>query len=52
MQMGESMSGELVQSITDQVYAPLAKSTVQKKGFSTTLIDSNAMRNSVGSQVS
>lgn len=50
--LGEDMAGELVQSIKDQVYAPLAKSTMAKKGFSTTLTDSSAMRNSVGSQVS
>lgn len=50
-QLGESMSGELVQSITDQVYAPLAKSTVAAKGFATTLIEHGDLKRAVGSQV-
>ena len=49
--IGESMEGELVQSITDQVYEPLAKSTVQKKGFDTTLLDSGDMKRAVASKV-
>ncbi len=50
-ELGKAMSGDLVQSITDQVYAPLAASTVRAKGFSTTLMDSAAMKRSVGSEI-
>jgi len=49
--MGESMTGELVQSITDQVYQPLAKSTVQKKGFDTTLLDTGDMKRAAAFEV-
>jgi hypothetical protein len=49
--VGESMAGELVQSITDQVYEPLAKSTIQKKGFDTTLLDTGDMKRAVGFKV-
>jgi len=50
-QLGEKMAGELVQSITDQVYAPLAQSTVAKKGFDTTLVDSADMKRAVDFQI-
>ena len=49
--MGEQMSGELVQSIADQVYAPLAPSTIARKGFATTLEDTSVMINSVKAEV-
>lgn len=49
--MGEQMKGELVQSITDQVYAPLAKSTVARKGFDTTLLETAHMKNSADAEV-
>jgi hypothetical protein len=51
-QLGTMMAGELQQSIIDQVYAPNAKSTVEKKGFSTTLIDTGDMLRSVDFNVS
>jgi len=49
--LGEQMVGELQQSIRDQVYKPLAKSTVSKKGFDTTLVDSGDMVNAVAAKV-
>lgn len=49
--LGEQIKGELVQSITDQVYAPLAPSTVARKGFATTLVDTSVMKNSVDAEV-
>jgi hypothetical protein len=49
--MGEKLKGELVQSITDQVYAPLKPSTVKAKGFATTLVDTSHMKNSVDAEV-
>lgn len=49
--LGESMAGELVQSITDQVYAPLAAATVKAKGFDTTLVDTGDMKRAVAHRV-
>ncbi len=49
--LGEQLKGELVQSITDQVYAPLAPSTVAAKGFDTTLLETAVMKNSVDAEV-
>ena len=49
--VGEQMVGELQQSITDQVYKPLANSTVAKKGFDTTLIDKGTMLRAVDSEI-
>lgn len=49
--LGEKMEGELVQSITDQVYAPLAKSTVSSKGFAQTLVASGDMKRAVAHEI-
>ena len=49
--MGLQLQGELVQSITDQVYAPLAASTIARKGFDTTLTDTPHMKMSVNSEI-
>lgn len=49
--LGESMAGELVQSITDQVYAPLKPATVKAKGFNTTLVDTGDMKRAVTHRV-
>ena len=46
-QLGNQMVGELTQSITDQIYLPLAPSTVKAKGFDTTLYDTASMVRSV-----
>lgn len=49
--LGEQMRGELVQSITDQVYAPLAESTIRRKGHDITLLETSVMKNSVEAEV-
>lgn len=49
--LGEQLKGELVQSITDQAYAPLAQSTIDRKGFATTLLETAVMKNSVDAEV-
>lgn len=49
--LGQQMEDELKQSIADRVYAPLAPSTVARKGNDQTLIDSGDMQNAARSEV-
>lgn len=49
--MGESMKGELQNSIKANVYAPLAKSTIRNKGNDQQLIESGDMWNAVDYEV-
>lgn len=49
--MGENVSAELKQSITDLVSPPLSPVTVKKKGFNKPLIDTGHMLNSVDYEV-
>lgn len=45
--MGETIQGELMQSILDFSSPPLAASTIRRKGFAKPLIDTGQMLNSV-----
>jgi len=49
--MGLQMQEELQESIGANVYQPLAQSTINKKGFDQTLIDSGTMQNAVDYEV-
>jgi len=49
--MGERMTDELKNSIQARVYAPNAKSTIDRKGHDQTLIDSGDMLNAVAFQI-
>jgi len=49
--MGELISGQLRQSITDLMEPPNAPSTIAKKGFDKPLIDTGFMRKSTGYEV-
>jgi hypothetical protein len=49
--LGEQISGELVQQITDFSDPPNAPSTIAKKGLDQPLIDTGEMRNSIGFEV-
>lgn len=49
--LGQVMEGELRESITANVYAPLAKSTIARKGHANQLVDSGDMLNAVRSEV-
>lgn len=49
--MGESIQGQLVQSINDLVSPPLAASTIARKGFSKPLIDTGVMVRGTGYEV-
>jgi len=49
--LGESMKGELQESIKANVYTPLAKSTIKKKGNDQQLIESGDMWNAVEYEV-
>ena len=48
---GSAIAGQLRQSIVDTNSPPLAPSTVKRKGFDKTLIDTSVMINSVGFEV-
>ena len=50
-QLGSVMETELTDSITANVYAPLARSTVRSKGHENQLVDSGDMLNSVNHEV-
>lgn len=50
-QMGEGISGQLVDSIDATVSPPLSPKTIARKGFEKPLIDSGTMRNTVGYEV-
>jgi hypothetical protein len=50
--MGESIKGELAQSIVDTNEPPLSPVTIARKGFEKPLIDTGHMRNSIGYEVS
>jgi hypothetical protein len=49
--MGEEIKGELQQSIIDTNSPPNAPSTIARKGFSKTLIDTGHMQNSIDYEV-
>ena len=49
--VGQSIAGELRQSITDLLAPPLAPSTIKRKGFDKPLVDTGHMLNSVTSTV-
>lgn len=49
--MGELMSDQLQESIQASGYAPLAKSTIDRKGNAQTLVDTHDMLNAVKYQV-
>lgn len=50
--MGERITGQLRQSITDTNSPPLAASTIRKKGFSKPLVDTGNMQNSIDYEIS
>ena len=51
MQTGEGIKGQLQQSIKDTNTPPLAPATIKRKGFSTPLIDTGHMINSIDYKV-
>lgn len=51
MQTGEGIKGQVQQGIHDVVGPPLAPATIARKGFSTLLIDTGVMINSVDFKV-
>lgn len=48
---GETIGGQIRQSILDTNSPPLAPSTIKKKGFSKPLIEHSIMINSIGHEV-
>lgn len=50
-QAGEAVAGQLRQSIVDTNAPPLAESTIARKGFSTPLVETGHMLNSVDYEV-
>ena len=49
--MGLAIAGQLRESITEGTYAPLAGSTIARKGFDKPLVDTGHMLNSVDYEV-
>lgn len=48
---GEGIAGQLRDSIVNGEYAPLAESTIERKGFDKPLVDTSHMLNSIGFEV-
>lgn len=48
---GEAIKGQLQDSIVNGAYAPLAQSTIDRKGFDKPLVDTSHMLNSVAYEI-